>query len=296
MLGAIIGDIAGTRYEYQEFLDSRKGIINLERRKSILDDSNVPLIGGDSFISDDSMLTVAIAEAIVYQADYGEVLKKYGRQYGNRPLERKDFFKNAFSPTFIKWANSETRENGTSQGNGAAMRVSPVAYLFDDIEKVKKEARKTAIPSHDSQQAIRGAESLASCIFLARQKYEKDEIKKHIEQNYGYNLEYNLEELQKTNTFEGSCEVTVPQAIFLFLESNNFEDSIRKAISIGGDTDTIACMVGSIAEAYYGIPKELRMQAIEILPDNFKDILIKAYKMKKRNRDANTYEYEVTEK
>lgn len=175
MLGAIIGDIAGTKFEYQEFLDSRKGILNINRRRSILN-PDIKLITSESFISDDTMLTIAIAEAILYKRDYRDVLKQYGRNFGNTLNERKNFFKSPFSPTFVKWSNSDSLENGTSQGNGAAMRVSPVAYLFDDLKTIQAEARKTAIPSHNSVQAIKGAECLASTIFLARQKISKDEI------------------------------------------------------------------------------------------------------------------------
>ena len=280
MLGAIIGDLVGTRYEYQEFLDSRNGIINVDRRKRILD-SNTELLTDESFISDDSLLTIAIAEAIIYNRDYKEALKKYVQKYGNKPVKREGFFKNAFSPTFIKWANSKTDENGESQGNGAAMRISPVAFLFNDLETVEKEAKKATIPSHNSYQAIRGAQCLAGTIFLAKQKEKKDKIEKYVTKKYGYNLNYDLEQLQECNTFNGTCEVTVPQAIFIFLQSNNFEDSIRKAISIGGDTDTIACMVGGISEAYYGIPKQLRNRALELIPEDLKQIIIKEYKKKK---------------
>lgn len=286
MLGAIIGDLAGTKYEYQEFLDSRKGIINIERRKSILD-SNIELITKESFISDDSLLTIAIAEAIIYKREYRETLKKYGQKYSENQETRENFFKSAFSPAFIKWAKSASNKNGVSHGNGAAMRVSPVAYLFNDLEKIKDEAEKATMPSHDSKEAIKGAQSLASAIFLARQKKSKYAIKKYITDIYGYNLDYDLEQLQKNNTFNGTCEITVPQAIFVFLASENFEDAIRKAISIGGDTDTIACMVGSIAEAYYGIPRELRNKALEQLPSDLKDIVIKAYKMKRHLEDKN---------
>ena len=107
MLGAIIGDLAGTKYEYQEFLDSKNGIINVDRRRKIFN-PNMELLTEESFISDDSLLTIAIAEAIIYNRDYEEALKKYGKKYGNKPLEKEGFFKNAFSPSFIKWANSET--------------------------------------------------------------------------------------------------------------------------------------------------------------------------------------------
>lgn len=290
MLGGIIGDLAGTKYEYPEFLDSRNGIIDIERRKSILD-SKTELITNKSFISDDSLLTIAIAEAIIYGRDYSESLKKYGQKYGNNPIVRYNFFKNAFSPTFIKWANLEKNENGKSQGNGAAMRVSPVAYLFNKLEIVEREAKKSAMPSHDSEQAIRGAQCLASTIYLARQKMSKEKIRKYVIQKYGYDLNYTLENLQENNTFNGTCEITVPQAIFVFLQSDNFEDSIRKAISIGGDTDTIACMVGSISEAYYGIPEELRNKALELLPEDLRKIIISAYELKRRKLLQKQEEY-----
>ena len=208
-------------------------------------------------------------------------MKKYGKKYGNKPLEKEGFFKNAFSPSFIKWANSETNENGTSQGNGAAMRISPIAFLFNDLKTVEEEAKKATIPSHNSSNAIKGAKCLAGTIFLARKKESKDNIRKYVTQKYRYDLNYNLEELQEYNTFNGTCEVTVPQAIFMFLQSNNFVDSIRKAISISGDTDTVACMVGGISEAYYGIPRDLRNKALKLIPKDLKNILIKAYERKK---------------
>lgn len=138
---------------------------------------------------------------------------------------------------------------------------------------MEKEAKKATIPSHNSSEAIRGATCRAGTIFLAR-KQGKDKIKKYVTKKYRYNLNYNLEELQENNTW--TCEVTVPQAIFLFLKSNDFEDSIRKAISIGGDTDTIDCMVGGFSEAYYGIPKELRNKALKLLPTDLRNIIIKA--------------------
>ena len=280
MLGAIIGDLAGTKYEYQEFLDSKNGIINVERRRKILN-PNTELLTDESFISDDSLLTIAIAEAIIYNRDYEEALKKYGKKYGNKPLEKEGFFKNAFSPSFIKWANASDNKKGISEGNGAAMRISPIAFLFNDLNTVEEEAKKATIPSHNSSNAIKGAKCLAGVIFLARKKESKDNIRKYVTQKYRYDLNYNLEELQEYNTFNGTCEVTVPQAIFMFLQSNNFVDSIRKAISIGGDTDTIACMVGGISEAYYGIPKDLRNKALKLIPKDLRKVLIKAYERKK---------------
>lgn len=276
MLGTIIGDMAGTRFEYLEYQDSRQEIVDVGRRKSILNPQE-QLIAPESFFSDDTILTIAIAEAILYQKEYFQVLKKYGREYSKKQNERKNFFKNAFSPTFIKWANCEADRIGDSIGNGAAMRISPIAFLKNDLESVQSEARKSAIPSHNSEEALKGAECLATAIFFARQKRTKEEIKKYITEKYHYFLDFNLEVLQQTNRFYSTCEKTVPQAIFIFLISNDFEDAIRKAISIGGDTDTVSAMVGGIAEAYYGVPDNLREQALNLLPDTMKDILEKAY-------------------
>lgn len=280
MLGGIIGDLAGTKYEYQEFLDLKNNIINIERRKNILN-AHTKLLTDDSFISDDSILTIAIAEAILYNRDYKESLKKYGQKY-SEILKRDNFFKSPFSPSFVKWINSN--DKGTSYGNGAAMRVSPIAYLFDNLEKIQLEAMKSSIPTHNNEQAIKGAKCIASTIYLARKKVPKNIIKNYVIKNYKYELNYRLEDLQKTNTFNGTAEKTVPQSVFAFLESDNFEDSIRKAISIGGDTDTIACMTGSIAEAYYGIPKELEDKALELLPTELKNVVITVYKLMNKEK------------
>ena len=172
------------------------------------------------------------------------------------------------------------------------MRVSPISLLFDDLKTVEQEAKKQAIPTHNEEEAIKGAMCLAGTIFLARRKKSKREILNYVTEKYGYNLEYNLEELQRKNIFNGTSKVTVPQSIYVFLISNSFEDSLRKAISIGGDTDTIACMVGGISEGYYGIPKILRNKALELLPEELRDILIRAYKFKKERSKIEVLERE----
>ena len=169
MLGAIIGDLAGTKYEYQEFLDSRKNKINFERRISILN-SSVNLISENSFVSDDTILTTAISEAIIYGIDYEQSLKKYGIKYGNKLTQREGFFKNAFSPTFIKWANQDNHETGCSKGNGSAMRVSPTAYLFNDLDRVQLEAKKSAIPSHNSPEGIKRCTSISKYNLYGKEK------------------------------------------------------------------------------------------------------------------------------
>lgn len=278
MIGAIIGDIAGSKYEYLEFKDSMNKIINVERRKEIL--SNNELLTEECFISDDTILTVAIMDAIINKKEYGEMLRTYGKQF--KYSNRENFFKYMFSPNFVKWANST--EIGTSIGNGSAMRVSPIGYLYNDLQTVQKEAVKSAKPSHNNEDAINGAEAIASTIYLIRDNKTKEEIKEYITDRYKYNLDIDLDMLREINTFKGDAKTTVPQAISIFLQSNGFEDSIRKAISIGGDTDTIACMVGGISEAYYGVPKELREKALTYLTKEFKKTILQGYSLYEKTR------------
>ena len=276
MLGAIIGDMAGTLYEYKEFMNTKNGRIDVEGRKRVLS-SEVELIPEKAFISDDSLLTIAVADSITSDREYRDVLKEYGRKYGGMKIDKEDFFERPFSYAFTKWSRSDSNENGTSIGNGAAMRVSPVGFLFDNLAEVQEEAKKSAVPSHDSENAIVGAQSIASGIFLARQGFKKSEIKEYLINRFNLNLDFDLENLRETNTYIGTGKETAEHAIFAFLESDNFEDSIRKAISIGGDTDTIACMNGGIAEAYYGIPKDLRDKALKHIPQELIKVVEKEY-------------------
>ncbi len=278
MLGAIIGDLIGSIYEYSEFQDMLNHNINVERRLSVFEKTPDELLNSNCFFSDDTVLTIAIADAIVNNFPYEVKLKEYGIKYLNLNKGRPGYFERSFSPNFTNWLNGNAQ--GYSDGNGAAMRVSPVGYLFNNLESVQVEATKTALPSHNSKSAIEGAQALASAIMLARNSFSKQEIKSYISTTFRYNLDLDLEMLQKTNTFNPTCKVTVPQAIFVFLQSNDFEDAMKKSLSIGGDTDTIACMVGALAESYYTIPKEfleqLSLNAYDI-PKEFFGILDSAY-------------------
>lgn len=262
MLGSIIGDIAGSTYEVDEIIAKKaKTKISYEQRIKILDEK-VPLYNDNSSYTDDSVLTVAIADALLNNKDYGHYLKTYGFKELN--LGKDKYGRSRFGSGFTKWLLDGGE--GCSFGNGSAMRVSPIGYYFNTLEEVIEQARLSAIPSHNNEEAIAGAVCIASTIFLVRKKYSKKEIQNYIEQNFNYDLKFDIMELQKNNIFSSKCCVTVPQAIYCFLASNSFEDAIRKAISIGGDTDTIACMTGSIAEAYYGIPIELLSRTYEYLP------------------------------
>lgn len=273
MFGAIIGDLAGSVYEYPEFKDMMKGTINLERRLSVYDKEF--LIDDQSFYSDDTILTIAILDSILNNASYEEKLKEYGQKYSNIELNRENYFKNWFSPGFIKWCKGNYQ--GISIGNGAMMRISPIGYLFNDLEEVKRQSRSATITSHNSSLAIMSAEIVSVVIFLAKNGYTRDEIERYLKKKYRIDLNYKLEGLQRNNIFDGSCNI-LNKCLYLTLYANNFEEAIRNSISIGGDTDTIACIVGSMAESLYGIDDIYKKKALKKLPENYQKKLLAGYK------------------
>jgi ADP-ribosylglycohydrolase len=229
MLGAICGDVIGSIYER----------INVKH-------TQFPLFSEGCRYTDDTTLTVAVADAIMNGKDYADTIREYGRAH---PLA-------GYGSSFIAWLDDPNAGPYDSWGNGSAMRVSPVAWLFDTMEEVLIEAEKSAAVTHNHPEGIKGAQAIASSIFLARNGSSKEEIKKWIEDGFGYDLNRTIDEIRPTYEFDVSCQGSVPEAIIAFLESENYEDCIRKAISIGGDSDTIAAMSGSIAEAYYGYISE----------------------------------------
>ena len=265
MLGAIIGDVVGSTYEVEEI--KSKGTRTYEERIKILD-RNTPLFREDSSYTDDTILTCAILDAIKNgNCDYEKYLREYGLNEVSIGLDK--YGRSRFGKGFISWLN-DTKQ-GNSYGNGSAMRISPVGYLFNDLETVKKESYKATIPSHNNEEAIKAAEAVSTSIFLLRNK-SKEEVIKYIKDNY-YDLDFNLEELQRNYKFSSKASSSVPQALYVFSVSNNFEDAIRKAISIGGDSDTIACIVGSLAEACYGIPESIKEEVKGYLNDNIINLL-----------------------
>lgn len=272
MFGAIIGDIAGSIYEVLEVKEIKNGHRSYEERIKILDPS-VDLFLEDASCTDDSILTCAISHTILNsKGNYGKYLRKYGLREVDSGVDK--YGRSRFGKGFVSWLEGDYQ--GNSYGNGAAMRIGPVGYLFDTIEEVKENARLATIPSHNHSDAIKGAEAVAVTIFLLRNGYSKEEVYKYVKDNY-YDLDFDLEELQRNNKFSSESSVTVPQALFVFFQAEGFEDSIRKAISIGGDTDTIACIVGSISEAYYGVPDELKKSASKYLADYMVDDLNQFY-------------------
>ena len=269
MLGAIIGDIVGSIYEVLEVKCYKELGINrnYEERIKILD-KNIGLFSEESCCTDDSILTCAIADAIINgNCQYEKYLKQYGKSEVNVGVDK--YGRSRFGSGFISWLNEES--TGESYGNGAAMRVGPVGYLFNTLDEVIENSKLATIPSHNHIDAIKGAEAIAVTIFLLRMGYTKDYVYKYVVENY-YELNYDLKDLQMNNIFSSKSDITVPQALFIFFQSCDFEDAIRKAISIGGDSDTIACIVGSISEAYYGIPDLLIEQSKKYLPDYMKII------------------------
>lgn len=276
MLGAIIGDVVGSYYEVLEVKEIKNGRRSYEERIKILD-QNTPLFTENSLVTDDSILTFAIYKAIKENKPYEEMLKYYAKQ--EIDLGKDMYGRSRFGKGFVEWVNGNTE--GTSYGNGASMRISPVGYLFDTLEEVKKETYKATIPSHNHEESLLCAEAVSTSIFLLRNGMSKEELKKYLEENY-FKLDYDLEDLRRNYRFSSKSTNSVPQAIFTFLESNSFEETIRNAISIGGDTDTIACIAGSLAESYYGLPEEIITQVKPYLKDYMLEILDKEKVLQKR--------------
>lgn len=269
MLGAIVGDVAGSYYEVLEVQKAKqKSKRDYEERIKILD-KDIPLFTENSSCTDDSILTYSIYAAIKNNdQDY----EKYLRYYGNKEVELgKDCYgRSRFGKGFIEWLKGDTQ--GTSYGNGAPMRISPIGFSFDTLEEVKENAYLATIPSHNHPESIKAAEAVAVSIFLLRKGYSKEQVHQYLENNY-YNLNFDLEELRHNYKFTSKSENSTPQALFCFFQSHDFESAIRNAISIGGDTDTIACIVGALAEAEYGVPEKIKEAVKPYLREYMLDIL-----------------------
>jgi ADP-ribosylglycohydrolase len=253
MLGAIVGDIVGSRFEFKNYKSKE-----------------FELFHADCFVTDDSIMTLAVAEAIMNcQGDY---TKLYDATIASMRLIGPKYPCSGYGENFFRWLYSDRPKPYDSYGNGAAMRISPISYIVSSLVEVKKYSRAVTETTHNNSEGIKGAEAVASAIFLARTGKTQEEIREYIHQYY-YNLDFTLDEIRLTYEFDSSCQGTVPQAIVAFLEANSFEDAIRNAISIGGDADTIAAITGSIAEAYFTIPEEISKKALTYLDELQLDIL-----------------------
>lgn len=247
MLGSIAGDIIGSVYEWHR-----------------IKTTDFPLFQNNSIFTDDSVLTMASAYSILNNVPYAQSYKDFGRRYPGR----------GYGDRFQHWLHSESLQPHNSWGNGSAMRVSPVGFAFDSIEEVLKQAKLSAECTHNHPEGIKGAQATALSIFLARKENDKETIRKEISERFDYNLNRTVEQIRPHYCFSESCQQTVPEAIIAFLDSNDYEHAIRLAVSLGGDSDTLACITGGIAEAYYkGVPEHIVNDTMRIIPQAFKEIV-----------------------
>lgn len=246
MIGAIAGDIIGSVYEHHP-----------------IKTKDFPLFSPRCRFTDDSVLTIAVAKAVLEDRDYLGAVLEVGRRY---PYA-------GYGGSFIRWLHSTSPEPYNSWGNGSAMRVSPVGFAFDTVHAVLREAASTAEISHNHPEGIKGAQATALSVYLARTARDKDLIKKEVTDRFGYDLDRTLDDIRPSYEFDVSCQGTVPQAIIAFLDSDSYEDAVRNAISLGGDSDTLACITGGIAEAFYGdVPSKIRGKVRELLTPDLLEI------------------------
>ncbi len=252
MRGAIAGDIIGSVYE------NRKQWT--ERRTPDFE----PLFAPKARFTDDTVLTVAVADYLLHGGDLVQYFKTY---YANFPNA-------GYGKWFKAWAASDDEGPYGSWGNGAAMRVSPVGWAFSSFEEVIYQAKQTAQVTHNHPEAIKGAQATAAAIYLARTRTPWKDMQEFIEQRFGYDLSGRVDDIRLTYKFDWSSQGSVPQAIIAFLDSEDYETAVRLAVSLGGDTDTLACIAGVIAQAFYaGVPEKIREETWKRLPEAFRDVV-----------------------
>ena len=255
MIGAIIGDIVGSRFEW-----------NNHRSKDF------ELFTGECFATDDSIMTLAIGKALMESksgwSDLGEQAVRCMQEVG-RPYPRC-----GYGGRFWDWMYSDHPKPYNSFGNGAAMRVSACGFVARSLEEAKALSKAVTEVTHNHPEGLKGAEATVVAIYMARTGSTIEEIRDVIDQEY-YPIDFTLDEIRDTYAFNETCQDTVPQALEAFFESNSFEDAIRNAISVGGDSDTLAAITGGIAEAYYGVPADLKEKAKTFLDDHLVEILTK---------------------
>jgi len=257
VFGAICGDIIGSYYE-----------MNCTK------EYDFELFKKESCFTDDTVLTVAVCDAILYNPKVIGIFEQNNRaaEYAYR---YKQYYKRypyaGFGQMFQEWAYNPVLRKQKSYANGAAMRVVPIAYAYDNLKEVELQVKLSCIYTHNNREAIKGAQSIASSVFLARNNWSKEEICKYIESRYKYKLSVSIDDIKTNYVFNSKTSYTVPPAIIAFLQSTCYEDAIRKAVSLGGDADTIACMTGGIAEAFYKfIPEEIKAKCWSKLDSGLK--------------------------
>jgi ADP-ribosylglycohydrolase len=247
MLGVIAGDVIGSRFEWQPI-------------KTIEFELFHPL----SSFTDDTVMTVATASAMLRGVPFGKAYRDFGRRYPRA----------GYGASFGRWLTAENPRPYNSWGNGSAMRVAPVGFACADEQSVLREAERSASPTHDHPEGIKGAQATALAVFMARQGASKDDIRNETAHRFGYDLDRTMDRIRPTYRFDVSCQGTVPEAIIAFLESADYESAVRLAISLGGDSDTLAAIAGGIAQAYYRtIPEPITTAVRERLPEEFLGII-----------------------
>lgn len=272
MYGAILGDIIGSPFEFDRG-DKTKYFKLFSRR---------------SHFTDDSVMTLAVCEALLKVGQDAAVkeiedavitsMQSWGRRY---PHE-------GYGGYFRRWLTAHYPEPYNSFGNGSAMRVSAAGWLYDSLEKTRVVAKATANVTHNHPEGIKGAEATASAIFMARNGSSKEEIKKYIENEFHYDLNRTLDEIRPSFHMDETCQKTVPEAIIAFLEARDFEDAIRNAVSLGGDTDTLGAITGSIAEAYFGISETLISECRNRINKDMRDVVDAFYSFVRKDDSPNT--------
>ena len=256
MYGAILGDMIGAPYEFDR------------GRKT----KDFPLFVKESQFTDDSVMSVAVAEALMnstgrsdeeVKAELISSMQKWGHMYPHA----------GYGGMFSRWLDTDNPKPYGSYGNGSAMRVSSVGWLFDTIEDTRKYARLSAEVTHNHPEGIKGAEATASAIFMARNGASKDEIRAYIIREFNYDLSRTCDEIRPGYHHVESCQETVPEAITAFLEGTDFEDVIRTAVSLGGDCDTLTCIAGGMAEAFYGVPESIKQECVNRLSEDIMSVL-----------------------
>jgi ADP-ribosylglycohydrolase len=247
MIGAIAGDVIGSVHE-----------------GAGTKTKDFPLFVADSCFTDDTVLTIAVAECLLRGGDYVDHFHDYFHAY---PLA-------GYGASFLRWAAYRRREPYQSWGNGAAMRVCPVGLAGATLDEVLAQARRSAAVTHDHPEGIRGAQATAAAVFLARSGWAKPDLKAYVEREFAYDLGARLDDLRATYAFDVSCQGSVPQSLIAFLESADYEDAVRNAISLGGDADTMACIAGGVAEAFYGgVPEAIRVRTLAALDERLRGVV-----------------------
>ena len=253
MLGAILGDMVGSPYEFDR---------NNHKSKDFA------LLSEKSHFTDDTVMTVAVARGLM--AGQGNAPKTFAEVQHEMRRWGRAYLHAGYGGMFRRWLRAEHPQPYGSFGNGSAMRVAAAGWLFDTLDKTLEMAKVTAEVTHNHPEGIKGAQATAAAIFLARTGHSKPEIRQYVEQTFGYDLSRTCDEIRPGYRHVETCQQTVPEAIIAFLESTGFEDALRNAVSLGGDSDTLACITGGIAEAFYGMPSELQQETLKRLPEEMR--------------------------